>query len=268
MPNTTMTLALNGEIPLDLFTQAMGHFRGLVYALAEEISPAAHIEWFIEDLVSSSAQATVRGESSQIEAVEPIPSAFLAVGRALADGRPVPYSPRVAKEALAIADVLNGKVTSIRFETEEDDATVSNPTALERRASLVGSYGAVEGRVQTLTSRNSLKFTLYDAVHDRAVSCSLQDGRQDVMRDAWDRRAIVEGWVSRDSETGRPVTIRRIRQVTLNRRRRAGDGDQGSPRHRSCRTRRSVGSRGDRATARCLSHAGSSSGTQASSWIT
>ena len=215
MVNRTMTLALNGEVPLSLFAEAIMHFRGLVDALTHEISPAAKIEWLIEDLVSSSAVATVRGESPQIDAIDPIPSAFLAVGRALADGRPVPYSPRVANEALAIAAVLNGKVTSIRFETDEDDATVSNPTGQGRRATLIGSYGAVEGRVQTHPSRNSLRFTLYDAQHDRTVSCYLQEGRHDMMRDAWDRRALVEGWVSRDGVTGRPVTIRRIQHVTL-----------------------------------------------------
>lgn len=215
MADTTMTLELNGEVPFDLFARAMVRFQGLVQALSEEISPKATIDWLVDDLASGSARATVRGESTEPGAVEPIPSAFLAVGTALAEGRPVPYSPRVAKEARGIADLLDGKVTSIRFETQDDDATVANPSSRERRSTLTGSYGAIEGRVQTLSSRNSLRFTLYDASHDRAVSCYLEEGREDMMRDAWDRRAIVEGWISRESLGGRPVTIRRVQRVDV-----------------------------------------------------
>lgn len=210
-----MTLGLNGEVPLSLFANAMTHFAGLAHALADEISPSVDVVWIIEELVSGSAQATVRGESSQPGALEPIPHAFLAVGIALSEGRPVPYSPKVAREALGIAQILNGKVTSIRFETRDDDATVSSVAHGGKGPRYVSSYGAVGGRVQTLSSRNSLRFTLYDAVHDRAVSCYLREGRQDVMRDAWDRRAIVEGWVSRDATTGRPVTIRRVQHVEV-----------------------------------------------------
>jgi hypothetical protein len=215
MANTTMTLALNGEVTLDHFAQAMGYFRGLVRALSDELSPQAKIEWLVDDLESGSALATVRGEAPNLEVVEPIPPAFLAVGLALGEGRQVPYSSRVIREANGIASILGSGVTSIRFETQDDDATVISPIAHGRRPTLSGAYGAVEGRVQTVSSRNSLRFTLYDAVGDRAVSCYLEEGRQDLMRDAWDRRAVVEGWVSRDSATGRPVTVRRVQRVDV-----------------------------------------------------
>lgn len=215
MPNKTLTLALDGEVPLAQFITAIGHLGGLVVALSKEIRPYSNIEWVVEDLVGGSALATIRGESPESGAVETISAAYLAVGRALASGRPIPYSERVTKEANGITSVLNGKISSVRFETEEDDATISSASGPQRDVSLVSSYGAVEGRVQTLSSRASLRFTLYDAIHDRAVSCYLEPGRQDIMRPAWDRRAVVEGWVSRDARSGRPISIRRIKNVTL-----------------------------------------------------
>lgn len=215
MPNSTMTIAVNGEVSLDSFVQAISHFRGMIIALKDEISPAARIKWLVDDLQSGSAVATVRGTSPTLHAVEPIAAAYLGVGRALADGRPVPYSPRVTKEALGLTKILGGSVTSIRFETEEDDATIDNPGVGERRSTLSIAYGAVEGRVQTLTSRDSLRFTLYDAVHDRAVACYVDADHLDLMRNAWDRRAIVEGRVTRESLTGRPVAIRGVRRITL-----------------------------------------------------
>ncbi|MDQ3692079.1 MAG: hypothetical protein M3464_00420 [Chloroflexota bacterium] len=215
MPNSTMTIAFNGEVSLDSLVRAITNFRSLVNALTAEVSPGARIDWWIDDLQGGSAIATIRGQSPTMEAVEPIADAYLVVGRALAEGRKVPYSPRVANEATALTKLIGDDITSIRFETEEDDATIVDPADVGHRPPVSAAYGAVEGRIQTLTSRESMRFTLYDAVYDRAVSCYVEAGQQDIMRNAWDRRAIVEGWVSRDTATGRPLTIRRVQRITL-----------------------------------------------------
>lgn len=210
-----MTMALNGEVSLEDFAQAMAHFRGLVDALKADVSPRARIDWLVDELEHDGAVATVRGISPTMDAVEPVSIAYLVVGRALADGRRVPYSTRVAQEAAALARLLGGPITSIRFETGADDVTVVDPAGVGERPPISAAYGVVQGRVQTLTSRQSLRFTLYDAVHDRAVACYLDADQQELMRNVWDRRARVEGWVTRDTATGRPMTIRRVRQITL-----------------------------------------------------
>jgi hypothetical protein len=74
-------------------------------------------------------------------------------------------------------------------------------------------YGAIEGRIQTLTNRGSLRFTLYDTHNDKAVSCYVAEGQEDLLRDVWGRRALVEGRIRRDSQTGRPLTIRDVRRI-------------------------------------------------------
>ena len=84
-----------------------------------------------------------------------------------------------------------------------------------RSAVLMSAYGAVEGRIETLTRRKGLRFTLYDTLNDKAVSCYLEEGHEVLMRGAWGRRAIVEGWVGRDPVTGRPLTIRRVRHIEI-----------------------------------------------------
>jgi len=83
------------------------------------------------------------------------------------------------------------------------------------RTTYLGAYGAVEGRVQTVTSRRGLRFTLYDSLYDHAVSCYLGEKQEELMRGVWGRRAVVEGWISRDPISGRPVAIRRIFNVTV-----------------------------------------------------
>jgi hypothetical protein len=79
----------------------------------------------------------------------------------------------------------------------------------------VPAFGAIEGRVETLRSRSRLSFTLYDSLDDQAVTCYLRPEQQELVRDAWNRRVVVEGWIKRDSTTGRPVEINQIERITI-----------------------------------------------------
>ena len=50
----------------------------------------------------------------------------------------------------------------MQFEAGDEVATVTSSVPVEQAAGLIGAYGSVEGRVETLTSRRGLGFTLYD----------------------------------------------------------------------------------------------------------
>lgn len=82
------------------------------------------------------------------------------------------------------------------------------------RPIVADAYGGIQGRVQTLTNRGGLRFHLYDLLNDRSVSCYLEEGQEDIMRDVWGQLAVVEGWVHRDPVTGRPMSIRKVRNVS------------------------------------------------------
>jgi hypothetical protein len=58
-----------------------------------------------------------------------------------------------------------------------------------------------------------LRFTLYDLLHDDAVSCYLEEGYEDIMRTLWGKLVTVEGIVKRDPLTGAPQTVRQITKV-------------------------------------------------------
>ena len=98
------------------------------------------------------------------------------------------------------------------------------------------AYGGVTGRIQTLSSRGGLRFTLFDTLFDRAVSCYLAEGQEELMRDVWGRMAVVEGLVTRDRATGRPQVIRSVRGVTVVRGA-TGVRDCGAPAGADCTTR-------------------------------
>jgi hypothetical protein len=217
----TLTLALYGDVALSDFSTAVAHFSRLVAALAAE----EHVEgvnWRIDDLAYSSAVTTVRGvpeNGTKPEEIDRVVRAYIEVGKALEQGTTIPYPPPVQKAAEGLTGILRDSgVEAVRFETAESEATIrEQPATILSETEPVEraeAYGAVTGRVQTLTSRNSLRFTLYDHIYDRAVSCYLVEGRESLMRQMWDRVATVEGWISRDPKTGRPLTVRRVSNVT------------------------------------------------------
>ena len=219
----TVTLALQGTVPLSEFSTAVAHLHGLIGALAAE-AQAGDVTWQIEALEGGSASMTARGVAENgvpPERIDRVVRDYLEVGRALEQRTTIPYPPAVRREAEALVEVLkSARIEEVRFETDESEAIVrqvseahggtrDTPTTQRR-----GAYGAVTGRVQTLTSRNSLRFVVYDHIHDRAVPCYLVEGREDMMREMWNRMAHIEGWVTRDPESERPRAVRRVTRVT------------------------------------------------------
>jgi hypothetical protein len=226
MADDSLTLALTGDdIPLADFAVAVSRFRSLVDALTAEVATGSDIEWVLTALDFSSAITTVRGRTTKADAdgqVQRVIRAYEEAGDAVVRGVPIPYSSKVAGEVVALTSLINGKIKSIRLETAEREIIVLTPHTAQPAAVTValapaggGSYGAVEGRVQTLTNRGALRFTLYDTLNDRAVACYLAEGREDLMRDVWGKRAIVEGWVQRDPLTGRALSVRRVSEITV-----------------------------------------------------
>lgn len=215
MTKNTLTLALGGDVPLEQFAQAMERFHRLIDLLTQDLSRDTRISWIVDELFIGSAVIGIRGEAEQPEAVERIARAYTVVGQSLEHNQPIPYSPQIARAAESLSQVLNGHITSIQFEAGNEVATITSSVPVEQAAGLFGAYGSIEGRVETLTSRRGLGFTLYDLLHDRPIRCHLEPDQADSVRDAWDRRVIVQGWVRRDPTSGRPVSINPVRAIEI-----------------------------------------------------
>lgn len=219
----TVTFALQGTVSLSEFSIAVARLQGLIGALASE-AQAGSVTWQLDALEGGSASLTARGVAENgvpPERIDRVVRDYLEVGRALEQRTTIPYPPAVRREAEALVEVLNSaQIEEVRFETDESEAIVrkaSEARAAARGAPATGrrgAYGAVTGRVQTLTSRTRLRFVVYDHIHDRAVPCYLVEGREDMMREMWNGMAHIEGWVTRDPESGRPLAVRRVTRVT------------------------------------------------------
>lgn len=217
MTSDTITFALEGEVNLDDLAAALPALKGLIDGLGSDVAPGAAVDWVIDGLSVGSAVLTARGESDNMTAVETIASAYLTVGQALERGGSIPYAPNIQRYAQGLVSLLNDRLTAVRFETADAEAIVHFEAQLvpTERPELLRAFGAVEGVVQTLSNRKGLRFTLYDTLFDKPVSCYLIEGQEGIMRDAWGRRALVEGVVSRDPITGRPISVREISHVEL-----------------------------------------------------
>jgi hypothetical protein len=220
MAKDTATLVVDGSVGLLVYRDVVANYTALLVALAVEIAKQSKVDWDLEEVSggqdeeAGEALITARGASQHVEDVERIISAYGAVGTALERREPVPYSPPVQKAALGIRSVLNGRIRAVRFQTADVDATVYSDDVPRPAASpQLKAYGAVRGRIQTLSNRQGLRFTLYDSLYDRAVSCYLSEDQEELVRGAWGQRAIVAGWVSRDALTGRPIAIREVTHV-------------------------------------------------------
>jgi hypothetical protein len=217
MADETVTLALNGDVPIDQFATAIQHWAAMIALLTEYISPGTHAEWIIEDLQPGSATTTIRGEADDPAVLAPVRRAIVAIGRDLEADREPAYPPEIRRHARMIRQQIGPRITSIRFETPDEDVTIrprEGVTPDEEAAQFV-AFGAIAGRIQTVSSRRRLGFTLYDSIFDRGVNCYLGADQQHLVADKWDKRVVVEGVVSRDPDSGRPVAIRNIVAIDL-----------------------------------------------------
>lgn len=222
MANDTITLVLDGEVSLSDFSKAVDGLSDLISSLTEEVAKSPDIDWIVVGLEAGSATATIQGiprTKVQRADVEKVIGAYERVGKSLQNRKPPPYSQQVIKSVRSITSVLNSKIPSVRFETEETESIVSQaPTSqLKPHAKdfITHNLGAVRGRVQSLSKRGGLRFTLYDIIDDYAISCYLRPGSEELMRDAWDRLAIVQGVVTRNPGTGHAMSVRDISLVKV-----------------------------------------------------
>ena len=197
MAQDTVSLALNGSIPLAEFAVAMGHFNALIEALSEEIVGADEIDWEITHLETGSAIAVARGTSINPKNVEKVVQGDTVVGQSMEQGQAVPYSDKVAVPVSKLSSVLNDRINSIDFITDFGKATITEPTSVSgETAKRRYTLGKVTGIIKTISLRRGLEFSLYDPLFDRAVTCSLDVDQQELIREAWGKQVTVIGEIT------------------------------------------------------------------------
>lgn len=215
MTETTLVLALEGELTLEQFANAVEHFRKLLSNLAQEVAADAEIQWDLEDLQYGSAIMAVAGRAEREEPVIRVVNAFEDVAESLQQHTPIRFSRHVAHEAEALTRLIDQNVKSLRLGTSHKEAIIYGLFDAKKLASAkpLESFGTVKGRVQAISNRNKLRFTVYDAVFDRPISCYVSDDQKHVLTDIWDKVVMVSGRVTRQPDSGQPVSVRSITAI-------------------------------------------------------
>lgn len=218
MADNTIALEVHGsDFALDDLSVVIEHFHGLLNDLATEVAGSSNVTWRLSRFGTGSILAEVRGEAEDPAVVGRVVSAYDRVGAALANGDPVPFSDAISAHADRLTGLINGRVTSVRFRTQNRVHDIQRPTlkALVEVDPLRDSYGAVEGMVDTLAWRRGTRFVVYPDDGSGAIPCYVSPDQEDRTSQLWRKRVRVEGLLRRDSDTGAPVSIRDITSIEI-----------------------------------------------------
>jgi hypothetical protein len=221
MADNSVTLILDGTVSLEAFAQGVAGFTDLVAALSQKIAHEP-LNWELSNLQFSSAVMSLKSRGPEQESIRVV-NAYEEVADSLLGGTPTAkFGPKVMNASQKLVDL---PVERLRLETANREILVPSTLSLDvpvanavPSLALVRnrkpSLGAIQGRIQTLSNRGELRFTLYDTQNDKAVSCYFEDGKQEIIRDMWGKMATVEGTVTRDPVSGRPLSIRSVKTIT------------------------------------------------------
>jgi hypothetical protein len=215
MTEDTLTLVVDGDVTLSDFATTMDRFTKFISDLSTELAGDAAIEWFIQNLDAGSAIATVRAVSEDSAAVERVIVAYGVIGQAAESGSTIPYSVQVQDRVRELASIIDGRITSLSFETAAVQATITSGQLGDTPRRTKYSYGMLKGVVETLSSRRGFHFLIYDEVFDRKITCYVKDDQKETMRDAWGKRVAVSGRIAREPKRGLPIAIRDITSIRI-----------------------------------------------------
>lgn len=218
MSENHLSFCLGGEVTVEKLSDAFARFSQVLDALAE--SHNANIDWLVTGLEHGSATVIARAVPLDDEAERQIPAMhedYTDAAVCVQEGN-IDHTfslHRRMHELLALADDDH----PIKVESNDKRVVVDTavapfiPSLPQGWEDHVTTLGTVRGRVETLSRRNALSFSLYELTTDVAVRCFMDLDLEDKMRSVWGNIADVTGTVRRDTRTNRPLWIRNVTRV-------------------------------------------------------
>lgn len=217
MREDEIRLRVGGEVTIEFLSGALAEFTRALDAV--EASHGASVRWVVAGLDHGSATAVVRAvpaddrsEALILRMCMSVVEAGQAVMRGEADVA-LPVTRHMTKlQAFASGDrPVAIECASGAVEFISGEAAKRTDAEMDRFVSL----GTIRGRVEMLSHRRRLHFSLYDLVNDSAVACFPAEDMEPTMRDVWGHLADVTGTVRRDPATDRPHSIRNVTSVEI-----------------------------------------------------
>ena len=190
-----MTLELGPDkVPAPEFLKAVRAFTGLLDDIAEDAcGDKRAVGWEISVAKGSQLIGADIAPAADLDAVETV--------RALLR-RP----PRRTRDRFrSFPRPIEG--TRIWIGKEDSDGLPNGDDKQSARTGPFTEYGTVEGKLDTLSARGGIDFTIYEPIWDKGVNCRVPPRLVDRMQKMWRQRVAAHGMVHYDAE-GRPISIR------------------------------------------------------------
>lgn len=214
----SVTLRLDGSVTVANFAKATTDFSRMLNELAKERDATTRVEWVISGLEYGSAILTAAPQPTSADDADLVPTLvadYIDAARQVSE-HPNQLDRPVLRLVHSITGVAVNEEHEVVFETaDEEVAFLSSERQTPRLIRSKPVFGTIRGRVQTLQQRKGHRFVLYDLVHDKAVTCYLTEGQEDLMRHAWGKLVEVTGTITRDEFTDRPRAIRKVTDVRV-----------------------------------------------------
>ncbi len=204
----------SGQVSAQAFIDSIRHTLEILGCVEAELTmrESGSIRWMLQELsYSSPAQATLRAERENTVS-EQVAAATMEGLDDLSRGQPQPRhfseaALKAAKDLSKVADDSGYRVRVIHQNQSVAVAGLSRAAVADPAVEYFHSIGSIEGRLESATVRNRPYFRVYDAVHDRGVTCHFSDPQLEQVRTGLGRRVIVSGGVKADRQ-GNPESIR------------------------------------------------------------
>lgn len=213
-----LTLDLRGELPAEKFERAISAFFVLIREVTNKaLSEKQRIRWTVtvrsgSAIVNAIPHFDADTERPAMEILHAVPSGI----RSLESG--VEEMPKLftrdAVKAVRILGKLRGMkatdLTAIRIRSDSDKSVVTTKSVAVVDTLIGGqrqSYGAIEGKMQTITERGGFRFVIYDSLHDQRIDCFIDEELMEEAVRNFGKRVRVSGLVQFD-RLGDPVSIK------------------------------------------------------------
>jgi hypothetical protein len=222
-----ITLKLSGNVTLSLFVEALSSLNDLLAAAGEEVG-APPIEWVVQDLEVGSTIATVQGVGESPEVISQVTGAALRAAMAFETRDPELADLPSVSMVRSLTTVLDGVVPELSLSSgelavvissEDLDPSINEPlldvdadSSLPERVSAIGS---LTGIVQMVSHARDVRFSIRDERSGRILKSYVSADQTENLRAAWDKRAVVEGLITRDARSGVPVALADVRRISL-----------------------------------------------------
>ncbi len=205
-----LTLGLEGDPPPEVYVRAAQCLDELASALAAEQSSVQAAVWHMSGAGTGRGAVSIAGECASDELADGIARRYLAIGRILARQAAAECSEPVRGTASAMAQLLQGGVAALRFETASGTEWAPRPMPEPREVP-----ECVTGWRAAQAAPVGVRFAVLDEISSQSVSCYLDQPDQHLHEALRDRRVTVHGLVTYQANGECAAVVRAITKIEL-----------------------------------------------------